>query len=296
MSVWASGPDVGELTCLCGAGFQPVGRVTGCAVLNFAWWNHDIASPRRLRPPYPREYNLDLWRRARAYARLLHQGRRTATERMADQCTALGGDGVVGIRIEVISYPGDKRARQFTATGTAVRAAGGLRAASPFLAALTAQDFARLIHAGWVPADIAIGTACTWDSWSSGIAPRRWDDGNRELERWTEAVALAREQARDQMQVDAARSGADGVVLGAIDTHATVHNWAWRGAGGYCIAEATLIGTAIAQFRPPSGPHQPSSVIRDLRATADTSSVFRRTSQSRRRKVAQVRGWHQVSL
>jgi uncharacterized protein YbjQ (UPF0145 family) len=276
MSVWASGPDVAELACLRGAGFQPTGRVTGCAVLNFAWWNHEIGIPNRLRSPYLRKYNLDLWRRSEAYAGLLYAGRRAAARRMADQCTALGGDGVVGIRIEVTPYLGDRRARQFTATGTAVRAAGTLRATSPFLAALSAQDFARLMRAGWVPADIAVGTACTWESWSSGTAPRRWDDGNRELERWTEAVALAREQARDKMRADAARSGADGVVLGAMDTHATVHHLGpWRGTGGYCIAEATLIGTAIAQFQPPSTPQQQPSVAMDLQASTDTQSLFR---------------------
>lgn len=273
MSVWASGPDVAELACLRGAGFWPAGRVTGCAVLNFAWWNDEFAAPRRLRAPYPREYNLGLPGRSRAYARLLYQGRRVAAERMAVQCTALGGDGVVGIRIEVAPYPGDRRARLFTATGTAVRAAGSLHAASPFLAALTAQDFTKLIHAGWVPAGMAIGTACTWESWSSGTAPRRWDDGNRELGRWTEAVALARDQARDQMQADAGRSGADGVVLGTMDTHATVRNLGpWRGTGGYCIAEATLIGTAIVQFRQPASPPKLPSIVTDLNASTETTN------------------------
>jgi uncharacterized protein YbjQ (UPF0145 family) len=271
MSVWASGPDVAELACLRGAGFWPVDRVTGCVVLNFAWWNDEIAAPgRRLRAPYPREYNVDLWRRSQAYARLLYQGRRAAAERIAAQCTALGGDGVVGIRIDVTPYPGDRRARQFTATGTAVRAAGSIHVTSPFLAGLTAQDFTKLMHAGWVPVGMAIGAACTWDSWSSGTAPRRWDDGNRELGRWTEAVALAREQARGQMQADAERSGADGVVLGAMDAHATVHNLGlWRGAGGYCIAEATLIGTAIAQFRPPASPQKLPPMVTNLKASTE---------------------------
>jgi uncharacterized protein YbjQ (UPF0145 family) len=174
--------------------------------------------------------------------------------------------GLVGIRIDVAPYPGDKRARQFVATGTAVRAAGSLRTSSPFLAGLSAQDFTKLMLAGWVPADIAVGTACTWGSWSSGTAPRRWDDGNRELERWTEAVALAREQARDQMQADVARSGADGIVLGAMDTHVTVHELGpWRSAGGYCVAEATCIGTAIAQFRSSSSSQQFPTTVRDLR-------------------------------
>jgi Putative heavy-metal-binding len=106
MSVWSAGPDAAEVACLREAGFQPVGRVTGCAVLNFAWWNHDISSPgTQLRSRYPREYNLDLGRRSEAYARLLYQGRRAAAERMAAQCAALGGDGVVGIRVDVAPYP-----------------------------------------------------------------------------------------------------------------------------------------------------------------------------------------------
>lgn len=268
MSVWSSGPDAAEVACLRGVGFRPVGHVTGSAVLNFAWWNdEEIGAPRRLRVPYPREFNLDLNRRTEAYARLLHLGRRAAAERMAARCVALGGDGVVGIEIDVAPYPGDKRARQFTATGTAVRAAGGLRASSPFLAGVTAQDFTTLMVAGWVPADIAVGSACTWRSWSAGTAPRRRDDGNRELERWTEAVAVAREQARDQLQADAARSGADGVVLGAAHTHATVHNRGpWRGAGGYCVAEVTYVGTAIVQFRSPSTSQQFPATVRDLRS------------------------------
>jgi uncharacterized protein YbjQ (UPF0145 family) len=245
-------------------------------VLNFAWWNdEEIGIPRPLRAPYPREFNLDLWRRSEAYARLLYQGHRVAAERMAAQCAALGGDGVVGVGIDVAPYPGDKRARQFTATGTAVRAAGSFRTSSPFLAGLGAQDFTKLMVAGWVPADIAIGTACTWGSWSSGTAPRRWDDGNRELERWTEAVALAREQARDQMQADAARSGADGIVLGARDTHVTVHKLGpWRSAGGYCVAEATCIGTAIAQFRSSSSSQQFPTTVRDLRPGTETGALF----------------------
>lgn len=264
MSVWASGPDAAELACLRVAGFWPVGRVTGCLVLTFGWWNHEIGPKRRTQGPQGYD-NRDLSRRSEAYADLLYQGRRAAAARMAAQCSALGGDGVVGVQIDVARYPGDRRARQFTATGTAVRAEGGLRAASPFLAALTAQDFTTLVGAGWVPADIAVGTACTWDSWSSGTAPRRWDDGNRELERWSAAVNLAREQARDVMQADAARSGAEGVVLGAMDAHATVHNLGpWRSAGGYCVAEATVIGTAITQLRMSPSPQRPPVVARDL--------------------------------
>jgi hypothetical protein len=148
MNVWASGPDVAEAACLRGAGFRPLGRVTGCIVLNFAWWNdEEIAAPRRMRVPYPKEFSLNLHRRSEAYARLLYQGRRAAAERMAARCAALDGDGVVGVAIDVAPYIGDKRALQFTATGTAVRAAGSLRTSSPFLAGVSAQDFTKLMMA-----------------------------------------------------------------------------------------------------------------------------------------------------
>jgi uncharacterized protein YbjQ (UPF0145 family) len=125
MSVWASGSDAAELACLRVAGFWPVGRASGCVVLNFGWWSHEIGSPRRLRERYPQGYgNLDLGRRSEAYAGLLYQGQRAALARMAAQCSSLGGDGVVGVRIDVAPYPGDGRARQFTAADTTVRAEG----------------------------------------------------------------------------------------------------------------------------------------------------------------------------
>jgi uncharacterized protein YbjQ (UPF0145 family) len=279
MNVWASGPDVAEAACLRGAGFRPLGRVTGCIVLNFAWWNdEEIAAPRRMRVPYPKEFSLNLHRRSEAYARLLYQGRRAAAERMAARCAALDGDGVVGVAIDVAPYIGDKRALQFTATGTAVRAAGSLRTSSPFLAGVSAQDFTKLMMAGWVPVDIAVGTACTWRNWSAGRAPRRWDDDNRELGRWTEAVATAREQARGQMQADAARRGADGVTPADTDMHVTVRNLGpWRGAGGYCVAEATYLGTAISQFRS-SRSQQFVSTVKDLRPETESSGAFKSPS------------------
>lgn len=77
---------------------------------------------------------MGLDRRSRAYADMLYRGLRTAADRMAAQCAALGGDGVVGVQLQASRYRGDKRTRQFTAAGTAVRAAWDVRTGSPFLA------------------------------------------------------------------------------------------------------------------------------------------------------------------
>jgi hypothetical protein len=151
----------------------------------------------------------------------------------------------------VMSYPGDKRARQFTALGTAVRAVGETRAPAPFTAHLTAQDFTQLIAAGWVPASIAVGIGVCERRWSAGAAPRRLGDDNRELGAWTAAIATARARARDRMRGDASRAGGEEIVLASADLTAGVHTFGPRGAGGgYCIAEATFVGTVVAAFRP----------------------------------------------
>jgi uncharacterized protein YbjQ (UPF0145 family) len=259
---WTSGLSTGDFACLRTAGFRPVGQVMGNAVLNFAWWHEEVGPHRRLRPPYPRELNgLTLRPRMRAYADLLYQGRRTSIERMAAECAALGGDGVVAVGTRVMPYPGDKRARQFTALGTAVRAAGEIRAPAPFTAHLTAQDFTQLIMAGWVPASIAVGIGVSERKWSAGAAPRRLGDDNRELRAWTDAIATARAQARDRMRADASRAGGEEIVLATADHTAGVHTFGPRGmGGGYCIVEATFIGTVVAAFRPSRPQPRPVAV------------------------------------
>ena len=288
VSGWAPGLGAAEVVGLRGAGFEPAGQVAGNAVVNFAWWTHDAAAPgRRRRRRYPQEFgSMDLNRRSEAYADMLYRGLRTAAERMAAQCTALGGDGVVGVRLQTGPYPGDRRARQFTATGAAVRAEGCARAASPFLAGLPASDFARLLAASWMPADIVIGTACAWRDWSSGTAPRRWDDGNRELERWTEAVQAARCEARDQAEDRTARTGAVGLVHTDVKVSVAVHNRGpWRGTGGYCVAEAIVTGTAVTPFGPASG-----SGIRPFTAVSLLDGASATAAQRHKHRI-----WHGLS-
>jgi hypothetical protein len=214
MSVWASGPDVAELACLRGVGFRPVGRVAGCTVLNFAWWNEEeIGVPRRLRAPYPQEFNLDL-------AAL--RGIRKAALPGAARSRGADGGPVRGARRRRGGGDRDRRCplpRRQASPPVRCDGHGGAGCGKPphFLAVPRRPE-----RAGLHQADDCRMDACRHSSrhrlhlgqLSSETAPRRWDDGNRELERWTEAVALAREQARDQMQADVARSGADGIVLG----------------------------------------------------------------------------------
>jgi hypothetical protein len=78
----------------------------------------------------------------------MYQARRAAVDRMTAECAALGGHGVVGVRLS--RGPFALGGLEFTAVGTAVRAAGvaaGPRV--PFTSAVSGQDFARLVMAGW---------------------------------------------------------------------------------------------------------------------------------------------------
>ena len=76
----------------------------------------------------------------------------------------------------------------------------------------------------------------------------------------------------------AARRGADGVTPADTDMHVTVHNLGpWRGAGGYCVAEATYLGTAISQFRS-SRSQQFVSTVKDLRPETESSGAFKSPS------------------
>ena len=46
---------------------------------------------------------------------------------------------------------------EFTALGTAVRARGNTRPKKPFTSHVTGQEFAKLIHAGYVPTGLVLG-------------------------------------------------------------------------------------------------------------------------------------------
>jgi uncharacterized protein YbjQ (UPF0145 family) len=241
------------------AGFEPAGQVMGAVVLDFAPWL-DVSGKRvsfhgkgrkgyytpsgtrdRLRYtgslPDGDLYDGDL------YADALFAGRKTSVARMTAECAAMDGDGVVAVRVSLSSFPWDRRAVAFTASGIAVRARGSVRAPVPFTAHLSGPDFARLILNGWVPAGIAIGVGEVW----RGAAETEESPARRmrEIAPWSDALTAAREDARRRMLDDARLIGGDGLVLSAAETSAHLD----KAAGGVrCIAEATFTGTVIAAF------------------------------------------------
>ena len=172
---------------------------------------------------------------------------------------------MVGVRLSRGSFP--LGGLEFTAIGTAVRgpgAAPGRR--EPFTCDLSGQDFAKLIMTGWVPAGLALGISI--GSWHDDrITGRqvRWGAGNTEVAGWTELVNDSRHEARRQLEGEVRRLGAEGVVIAAMQLRVSQRDCPVSVGRYDHIAEATLIGTAIARFsRPGLGNTQPALGVMPL--------------------------------
>ena len=107
---------------------------------------------------------------------------------MVEECTALGGHGVVGVRLTIGGFPSG--GLEFKAIGTAVHAPGAPPLRHPFTSDLTGQDFAKLIMKGWMPAGLVLGIsiAARHDDWQTrGADPvgRREHRGHRLHRSWS---------------------------------------------------------------------------------------------------------------
>ncbi|MGA9834862.1 MAG: heavy metal-binding domain-containing protein, partial [Trebonia sp.] len=195
----------------------------------------------------------------------MYQARHTAIGRMTAECARLGGHGVVGVRLSRGTFP--LGGLEFTAIGTAVRAPGAACGRQePFTSDLSGQDFAKLITAGWVPAGLALGISIgSWHDDRTTTRQARWGSGNAEVTGWTELVNQVRHDARRQLESDVQRLGAEGVVIAAVQLRVSQRDCPVSVGRRDHIAEATLIGTAIARFsRPGLGDTQPALSVMPL--------------------------------
>src|SRR5580700_2514401 len=110
---WGSALTADEFAAIRSVGFEPVGQVFGAG------------GPGSFGP----------------LVQTMDLARHTAVDRMITECTALGGHGVVGVRLSRESFP--LGAPQFTALGTAIRAPGAPHGPPvPFTSEVSGQDFA----------------------------------------------------------------------------------------------------------------------------------------------------------
>jgi uncharacterized protein YbjQ (UPF0145 family) len=167
---------------------------------------------------------------------------------MVTECAALGGHGVVGVRLTRGSFP--LGGPQFTAIGTAVRARAATQGPPvPFTAEVSGQDFAKLMMTGWVPVGLVLGISIgSRHDDRATTRQARWASGNAEVAGWTELVSQSRDDARRQLESDVKRLSADGVVIATMEMRVRERDCPVTAGRRDHIVEATLIGTAIARF------------------------------------------------
>lgn len=252
---WGSSLACGEFAAVRSAGFEPAGQVFGAAVYAAGAASGPCCSA----AAGPASGGMPGGSTARAQGRdgpaffdplvqAMYQAGHTAIGRMTTECARLSGHGVVGVRLSRGSFT--LGGLEFTAIGTAVRAPGAACGRQePFTSDLSGQDFAKLITAGWVPVGLALGISIgSWHDDRTTTRQARWRSGNAEVSGWTELVNQVRHDARRQLESDVQRLGAEGVVIAAMQLRVSQRDCPV--SVGRCdrVAEATLIGTAIARF------------------------------------------------
>ena len=188
-------------------------------------------------------------RAARPLVSTLYKARRAAISRMTAECTALGALGVIGVTLTVGPFGDDEDVLEFKAFGTAVRARGVTSRATPFASDLSGQDFTKLVAHGWVPVGLALGVAVGYrhDDWLTK-GQTRWTAGNAEVDGYSYLVRQMRTDARNELELDLVRMGADGVVVRELETRISERKCPIVPFGRDHVAQTTIVGTAIAQF------------------------------------------------
>jgi len=268
---WGSSLSTDEFAAIRSTGFEPVGQVLGAAVYNVGYTG-GFACPGawsglgRYGVPAVGVTTVSGDGNFASFGPMvatLYEARRAAISRMTAECAELGGHGVVGVTLSIGAFPAG--GLEFKAIGTAVRAPG-LTLARPFTSDLSGQDFAKLFTDGWMPAGLVLGISvgARHDDWVT-VTQTRWGAGNTEVHGYTDVVTQTRHDAREQLERDVARLGADGVVVTTVTTRVRERDCPAAEGRRDHIVEATLIGTAIARFHSASGAaERPSLAILSL--------------------------------
>src|SRR5271165_1116543 len=250
---WGSALTADEFAAIRSVGFEPVGQVLGACVYNIGYtggyncpgaWGSWGYVPARTTTQVSGRSGFGSYG---PLVQAMYEARHKALDRMTEECQALGGHGVVGVRLTIGGFPAG--GLEFKAIGTAVRAAGVPPLREPFTSDLSGQEFAKLVLAGWVPVGLVLGISigARHDDWVT-VTQTRWGAGNTEVSGYTDLVNATRHDARNQLRSDVKRHGADGVVVQRMEIRVGEHECSMQEGRRDHVVEATIIGTAIAQF------------------------------------------------
>lgn len=250
-TAWTSALSTSAFAAVRSVGFEPVGQVMGSAVYRVVgggWgWNNcgywRASSPYQSSPVVLASPDTPWGSVVAAY----EDAREAALRRMVQECSQLGGDGVVSAEFTMQPFPEQPGCLEFKVIGTAVRGRSTVRPRRPFTCHLDGQGFAKLLAAGWVPTSLLVGMAVGTRHEDYQVRMQRSSWQNTEVRGWTDLVGTVRAEARNQLRRQAGRVGGDGVILGA----GTFQVWEQP-----CtqeeedrVAQAMMIGTSIARFQ-----------------------------------------------
>ncbi|HUY79722.1 MAG TPA: heavy metal-binding domain-containing protein [Ktedonobacterales bacterium] len=220
--LFSSDLSVSEFLLAREAGFEPLGVVIGSSVYHIGWQPQYMTVGSNYGYGFGYGYTYDD-QELTVLTEAKLRARELAMSRMEAEATALGADGIIGVRLDVGEYAWGPGLAEFIAIGTAVRARGSAagsyrtRFGKPFTSDLSGQDFRTLLHAGYRPLALVLGV-CVFAAYQNGWAFQQmsgwWGYGgvNQEVTQFTQATYSARELAMGRMQTEAANLGATGVV------------------------------------------------------------------------------------
>src|SRR5258708_40104746 len=145
--VFTSDFSVNEFLLVRKSGFEPIGLCVGTCVyhvgIQYGSWS--------------KNQELDVLSKAMYHAREL------AMSRMRAEAVAMGADGIVGVKLTIKRLEWDEHLLEFIAIGTGVvhgEGHNGFRAhdGGPFTSDLSGQDFWSLLHSGYRPVEMVMGS------------------------------------------------------------------------------------------------------------------------------------------
>jgi uncharacterized protein YbjQ (UPF0145 family) len=235
--VFTSDFSVNEFLLVRKAGFEPIGLCMGTCVYHVG-------------------YQFSAWSRNQemeVLSKAMYHARELAMARMRAEATAMGADGIVGVKLTIKRLEWDQHLLEFIALGTGVVHGDGHKGfrahdGGPFTSDLTGQDFWSLLHSGYRPVEMVMGS-CVYHVAHRGVLAGLATTGrNVELENFTSAMYEAREIAVERMQAEAAAAQAEGVV--GVDIHEGSHVWASH------VIEFFAIGTAVVPLEQEIAPEK----------------------------------------
>lgn len=245
-SLFTSDLTVNEFLLVREVGFRPLGLVLGTSVyhvgIQFGRWSK----------------NQELTKLSQA----MYDARELAMNRMEAEASALGADGIVGVRLDIEFKEFGSDIAEFIAIGTAVKADGAdpgpggtwlNNKGKPFTSNLSGQDFWTLVRAGYAPLDMVMGS-CVYHVAHQRFGQVLGNAGrNVEIEPFTQALYDARGLAMSRMQAEGNALEAEGIVAVQLQQHS--HTW------GSHTTEFFAIGTAVRPLRDDHVIDRPTMVL-----------------------------------